>query len=516
MLRSLLSGAVLLLSGIVVHAQQASELPADVTNDYFKHQLEMIRVTAGFTPPVASRALGYSGLAAYEAVVHGIPERQSLAGSLPDLESLPMPVGGETYHWAEVSNYALYEITAALYSNASTENLDALLAIRNDFTDVHEAQADAVVIAASQSYGQAIGEAIAEYAGADGQDGCQFSNFPEDYVIPEGPGLWEPLPGQMALQPYWGDKRCFVVPFVSNEMVGPEPPVYSEDTESEFYAEALAVYDAVNNVTPEEQNIAEYWADGGGTYTPPGHSISMLRFVLIDEEEDLAFASEAYARLGMALADAFVQCWKTKYFYNLVRPITYINDNIDAEWGTIVDTPPFPEYTSGHSSQSGAFGAVMTELYGPNYAFTDSTYGELYGGPRSWESFEESALETAISRLYGGIHYPVGNNNGTQGGMMIGGMINDLFDQAVSVETLAEIPSMEVFPNPSNGVVNLSIQPRRGTSLVVYNGAGQIVHHAPIDQRRVDLTTLAPGLYHLQLVEQGAARPLAQTRWVKQ
>lgn len=511
----LLSGAMLLF-GLQITAQQTSDLPADVANDYFKHQLEMIRVTEGFTPPVASRALGYTGLAAYEAVVHGIPEKQSLAGSLPDLESLPMPDEGETYYWAEVSNYALYEIIAAVYSNASTEDLDALLEIRNDYTALHEAEADMAVIAASQAYGQSIGEAIAEYAGTDGQDGCQFSNFPADYVIPEGPGLWEPLPGQMALQPYWGDKRCFVVPFVTNEMLSAEPPVYSEDSESEFYAEAIAVYDAVNNVTPEEQNIAEYWADGPGTYTPPGHSVAMLRFVLIDEEEDLAFASEAYARLGMALADAFVQCWKTKYFYNLVRPITYINEHIDAEWSTIVSTPPFPEYTSGHSSQSGAFGAVMTELYGPNYAFTDSTYGDLFGGPRSWNSFIESAEETAISRLYGGIHYPVGNNNGSASGMMIGSMIGDLFDQAVTVEDLAEIPSMRVYPNPSNGLINLTVQPKRGTSLMVYNGAGQIVHHAPLDQRSVDLSALTPGIYHLQLIDQSASLPIAQTRWVKQ
>lgn len=495
----LLHAMAMFIASLSLHAQTASDYSADVLHAHFNQQLEMIKVTPGFTPPVASRALGYSGLAAYESVVHGLPGRVSLAGILPQLDELPLPSGG-AYHWGEVANHALYAMALAFYSNAPQDLLDGALEIRNDLSALHSDEVDTVVLAASAAYGIELGDALAAYAGLDGQAGCQFSNFPVDFEVPVGPGLWTPLPGQQALQPYWGDKRCFVVEFVSSEMISAAPPVFSDQPGSELYTEAMAVYDAVNNVTPEEVTIAEYWADGPGTVTPPGHSIAMLTQVLELENSDLGFAAEGYARVGFGVADAFVQCWKTKYIYNLERPITFINSYIDPDWSTIVATPPFPEYTSGHSSQSGAWGAIMTAMFGENYVFTDHTHGSNFGGPRTFNSFAECAEETAVSRLYGGIHFPIGNTMGSMSGIMIGELVNQLFDQAVGTVEYAARSTFSVYPNPSNGVVNLPTMFDADHRVNVHSATGRLVEVMPA-QRQLSLGTLPAGMYVLSVVD---------------
>ncbi len=478
----------------VSYAQTTYDHPADVLNAYSALQLEMIPVTPGFTPPVASRALGYIGLATYEAAVHGMPDRTSLVGVVPQLNELPLPNGD--LFWPEVINQTVYEVTADLFSNAPAELMDELALLRVQFTVEHSGQADPNVVAASTQFGADLADAILAYAHADGQEGCQFTNFPSEFVPPVGPGLWVPLQGQSALQPYWGDKRCFAVEFVPIELLAPAPPAFSEEVGSDLYNEAFAVYEAVNNATQEEINIAEYWADGGGTVTPPGHSWSMLLQVLELEQSDLGFAAEAYARMGMALSDAFVQCWATKYAYNLERPITYINSYIDADWTTLVATPPFPEYTSGHSTQSGAWGVVMTALFGDNYAFTDFTHGDQFGGPRSFNSFAECAEETAISRLYGGIHFPVGNTMGSMSGQTIGDMVNALFEQAVGVnEALAYEARLLIHPNPTQGNIVLTAGAKANSQFVVYNSAGQAVYTTSAAFGRADVSHLPAGVY---------------------
>lgn len=483
-----------LLASFHSYAQTTYDYPAAVLNAYTTLQLQMIPVTPGFTPPVVSRSLGYIGLTAYEAGVHGMPDRTSLAGRIPQLESLPLPT--TDLFWPEVINQAMYEVTAAMFSNAPLELIEDLEALRDRFVAEHANTTDVVTLARSIAFGQQLVSAILSYAQADGQEDCQFTNFPNDFTPPVGPGLWIPLSGQAALQPYWGNKRCFVVEFVTNDLLSPAPPTFSTEVGSNLFNEAMTVYEAVNNVTQEEINIAKYWADGSGSVTPPGHSWSMLLQVLELEESNLGFAAEAYARMGMALSDAFVQCWATKYEYNLERPITYINSYIDADWTTIVATPPFPEYTSGHSTQSGAWSAVMTALFGDNYAFTDFTHGDEFGGPRSFNSFAECAEETAISRLYGGIHFPVGNNMGSMSGQAIGNLLNQLFEQVVGVnEALANQSQLLIHPNPTQGNVILTNGTQADMAFVVYNIAGQRVHTTSAAFGQADLSHLPSGMY---------------------
>jgi hypothetical protein len=187
------------------------------------------------------------------------------------------------------------------------------------------------------------------------------------------------------------------------------------------------VYEAVNRLTPEQESIARFWSDDPGqTPTPPGHSISITTQVLRAADANLATAAEAYARVGMAVCDAFIACWYQKYVYNLIRPVTYLQRLVDPNWLPLLVTPPFPEYTSGHSVQSGAAFQVLTDLFGEGYSFVDHTHDDRGLAPRSFGSFLEAAEEAAISRLYGGIHFRAAIVNGIDQGRCIGRAVSAL------------------------------------------------------------------------------------------
>jgi hypothetical protein len=207
---------------------------------------------------------------------------------------------------------------------------------------------------------------------------------------------------------------------------------YSEDPASLWVAEAKEVQDTVNDLTPEQEAIAVFWADDPGeTSTPPGHSVSIATQLLRTHDADLLTAAELYARLGIAVADAFLACWHTKYTVNLVRPITTIQQLLDPAWGgplrpLPVSTPPFPEYPSGHSVQSGAAAAVLTSAFGAATAFTDTTHVDRGLPARSFPSFDAAAEEAAISRLYGGIHFRPAIVDGLAQGRCVGQNANAL------------------------------------------------------------------------------------------
>lgn len=427
---------------LVLPVQAQAALPsADVydasfVTAWYDLQLELVRTTPGFTPPVASRAFGYTGVALYEAVVPGLPGYQSLVGQLNELDELPQPAAGVDYHWGIVANSALQRITQHMFFNTSDENQTAIEALYGDLHVGLAAGVDERIVSRSVTHGRVVADAVFIWSLTDGGYQGQLANFPANYVPPVGAGMWEPTPRPSgdplnAMQPYWGDNRPFALK-MGETCVIPAPPEYSEDTESHFYEEALEVYTVVKNLTPEQEAIAVFWADDPGTTsTPPGHSISILSQILRTEDARLHLAAEAYAKVGIAVADAFIGCWHYKFEYNLLRPITYIQAVIEPEWNTpiITDpvvTPPFPEYPSGHSVQSGATAAVLTSLFGDSYAFIDHTHTALGYPQRQYESFWAFADEAAISRLYGGIHYRAAIENGVEQGKCIGEQVNAL------------------------------------------------------------------------------------------
>lgn len=398
--------------------------------DYMELLRDYTKLTPGFSPPVAARAFGYAGLTLYEAVVHGMPEYQSMVGQLNELNELPMPVA-DTYHWGQVANAAMAEVARLYYPSAPPSLKPRLVLMEASYKTDFLNETNESVLERSTLYGQQLANAIFEYSKNDGGHEGFNKNFPGFPNLPVGPGYWvstsaaNPTP----LQPYWGNNRTFVKDITMHTQPV-KPPDYSTEKTSPFYIQALEVYNVTKNLDQEQAIIAKYWSDDpGNAGTPPGHSISIASQVLGLENADLAVAAETYAKLGIAISDAFVSCWKCKYTFNLVRPVTYINKNIDANWTTLLATPPFPEYTSGHSVQSGATARVLSVIFGTNYAFVDHTHElrtDIPGAPRSFRSFDHAAQEAAISRLYGGIHFRDAIDLGVLQGNKVGDAVNAL------------------------------------------------------------------------------------------
>jgi hypothetical protein len=423
-----LVAVLLLLSGCnaVRVSPPASTYDTEVPAAWFSLALTLVRETPGFSPPVASRAFGYLGVTLYETVRPGILDANSLAGQLNELEALLQPAPFAHYHWPLAANRAQAQITRGLFPTASAEHLAAIDALEAHFNHAFQDEVDAVTFARSVAWGETIADAIFTWSTTDGGHQGYLSNFPAGYQPPSGPGHWISTPPaySAALQPYWGHNRPFAL--ASGDACSADPPpVYAEQPGSQLYIEAREVYEMGQNRTPEQLEIARFWADDPGrTATPPGHWVAILTQILNDGSYDLGLAAEAYARLGIAVADSFITCWATKYQYNLLRPITYIQQVIDADWNATaitdpVTTPPFPEYTSGHSVQSAAAAAVLTSLFGADFAFVDRTHEALGYAPRAFPSFEAAAQEAAISRLYGGIHYRVAIDNGLDQGYCV-------------------------------------------------------------------------------------------------
>jgi hypothetical protein len=388
---------------------------AGVPNAYAGTALDLIATTPGFSPPVASRVLALMGVALYESVAPGMDGFRPLAAVLPQFPITPISPGSE-YHWPTVASHAMSRLLERIFPPDSPA-MPQFAALRELFDA--DVSLPRMVRARSTERGATVADMVYLWSTGDGGHEGHLRNFPADYQRLTGPGLWEPTPPaflETPLQPYWGTNR----PFSSLQCaVGPPPP-YSEDPASDFFSYATEVYEQSLDLTLEQQEIALFWADDPGTVTPPGHSVSMLRDVLIKEEADLQTAAEAYLRVGCAVADAFIQCWAVKYTWNLVRPVTFIRAHLDPEWTSLVPTPPFPEYSSGHSTQSGAWAEVMTAMFGDGYKFTDRTHEQTGLAARTYHSFHLAAEEAAVSRLYGGIHYRFANERGLEAGRCIG------------------------------------------------------------------------------------------------
>lgn len=398
---------------------------AEVATKWADMDLKLIRASTGFTPPVASRALGYAGLTMYESVVTGIKGNQSLKGQLNGLKTLPEPEVDKEYNWAISANAGQLFIAKNLWptaSDAAKKTADSLAtALKNSLAESSSKE----IIERSEAFGEAIAKAIFEWSKTDGGAEGYAKSFPADYKVPTGPGKWVTTgTNTVPLLPYWGNNRNFIAS--NKNMVPPQPLPYSTLTTSEQFKQHLEVYNVSKSLTAEQKAIATFWADGGTSFTPPGHSYNIATIALKQTNAKLDKAAEAYARVGIAVAEAFINCWRCKYMFSTLRPITYIRTTISPTWSPLIATPPFPEHTSGHSSQSGAVAAVMEALFGTTFSFTDNTNVEFGQKERSFTSFKQAAEEAAISRLYGGIHLRHANESGLLEGNKIGQSVNSL------------------------------------------------------------------------------------------
>lgn len=396
-------------------------------------------------PPQASRVYAYASTAAYEALQPMDSTYRSMAGQLNGLEATPAPDPEQSYYFPLAGMEAFFTVAdAMMYSR------DRLTPTRTWF----EAQIEALglphaVRERSIAYGKAVGEHVLDWANSDFyRETRGMSSYT---VREEEPGRWMPTPPAYmdGIEPNWKHLRPFTLD--AADQFKPEPPVpFSMEEDSAFFEElqAVMVYDG-HTVDGEKREIASFWdcnpytlhVHGHAKFatkqmTPGAHWIGIAAHAARQDGRSLVEAAETYMLTALALADGFISNWDEKYRSSLIRPETVINQHLDEGWVPLLQTPPFPEYTSGHSVISRAASEVLTALYGDNFAYQDTVVVE-YGLPaRSFDSFLEASNEAAISRLYGGIHYPMAIDEGVRQGAQVGRHLME------RVETRPGIPSV--------------------------------------------------------------------------
>lgn len=421
----LATGTALVLAGPARAADRPT--PEAVALRWYRLVLELVRHTATYTPPVAARAFGYLGVTLWEAVAQS-RGLTSLAGQANGLT--PMPAAAGPMDEAALIHSAMATATADLFANTGPTGQRAMAAMTAKTGAKVTAGLDADLAKASLDQGAALARHILAWAATDGGARIENMGFPMTWALTEGPSHWVPTNAirlqQAPLLPDWGQVRPFAM--TGDQPCGlPPHPAYSEDPASTFYAEAMEVYDTSKSLTDEQKLIARFWSDDPMlSPTPPGHWLSILTQIADRDALPIDRLADALARLGMGVADAFIACWRVKTEYDLLRPITYIRRVIDPKWEPLLNTPPFPEYPSGHSSQSGAAYAILEHLFGKDFAFDDATHVDDGIPARSYPSFKAAAEEAAISRLYGGIHFRAAVDQGIAQGECVAGFVNGL------------------------------------------------------------------------------------------
>jgi hypothetical protein len=389
------------------HLNQTKEYSSDVVLKWMNMQLRVIRTTAGMPPPTNSRFFAYSGVALYESVVPGMPAYQSLSGQLTAMPAMPQTVPGFAYHWAASANTALASMTKQFFPTTSSANKASMDSLENALNDIYKTEVDAETFDRSAAFGKSVAQLIFDWSKTDG------ANHASDaYTLPVGPGLWVPTyPNNPAAStPYWGKDRLFVTGSLNNSQPT-LPPSYSTDPQSAYYKNMEEVYTVSQNLTADQKATGLYYRDNPG-YVSGGHYLSIFYQLLQKEQPALDFSAMAFAKSGIVIADALIGCFQWKYkdvnggpVTNTERPVTFIRNVMGKDWNTLFgNTPPHPDFPSGHSSTAGAAEVVFTHLFGENYAFTNHTYDYLNMPPQSYTSFSDMAQQIGLSRLYAGIH----------------------------------------------------------------------------------------------------------------
>ena len=381
-------------------------------------------------PPQAARVYTYASVAAYEAARPGYPAQRSLAGQLNGLTPPPEPQAGVEYSFPVAAMHAFLTVGRAM-----TFSRDRMDSLRTAFEQrLRQTGIPAPVFERSIAYGDTVAKHILAWASKDHY--LQTRGYPK-YTVTTQPGRWRPTPPAYmdAVEPHWDDIRPFVLD--SAGQFRPKPP-YRFDMKpgSPFYRQAYAVYETGKRLTDEQRAIAAFWdcnpfvmhVQGHTMFatkkiSPGGHWMGIAGQASRKVHADFMRSAQVYARTAIALADGFLTIWDEKYRSNLIRPETVINQYLDERWQPFLQTPPFPEYTSGHSGISTAAATVLTDEFGDGFAFTDSVEIAFGLPPRSFTSFKQAGAEAAISRLYGGIHYRMAIEEGIGQGRKVGELV---------------------------------------------------------------------------------------------
>ena len=378
------------------------------------YQLNGVVMGNNFSPIVASRNYLYASVAAYEVIAAGYPDKyKSLAGQARGLESVPKADSTKKidFELASLLAYCKLGSSVTFPEGSMDVYVDSLKQLAKDHGMPKE------VLENSIAFSDAVSDVILEWSK---KDNYAQTRSAEKYTVNDDEGRWIPTPPaySSAMEPHWNDIRPVVLDSCSQF---PAPPPYAfnvKDTSSPYYKQVMLSKTAIENLTPEQKHIADFWDDnpfklnvsghvmfGSKKFSPGGHWMSIVGIAAKKSNADFATTVYAYAKTSIALFDAFIQCWDVKFKYNTIRPESVINRYFDADWKPRLQTPPFPEYTCGHSTCSAAAAEALTSVFGDNFAYTDSTEAEFGIANRSYTSFRHAALENNKARFYGGIHF---------------------------------------------------------------------------------------------------------------
>ena len=366
-----------------------------------------------FTPPVASRIYSYPNIAFYECIRLDDPALNSLSGKLKGLGTLPVPPpNSKIDHLIAASISFSYTAQALVGSEYKMDGW------RQKFVDsLLFKGGNAELIKSSLLYGKLVADSVLAWVKRDNYN--QSRAMPR-FTLSSEPGTWQPTPADyaQAIEPFWNTIRPFTLSTPS-QFSPKEKLVFSLKKNSAFYKNMMEVYEMGKKLDTAQKATAKYWDDNPNVsvnmghlnyfihkISPGGHWLMIAKQACEEKNETVSRSSLAYTLTSIALVDAFISCWDEKFKTNLIRPITVINDHVDKNWQPYIQTPPFPEFTSGHSVISNAAAAVLTALFGDNYKFIDKTEIPFGNDTRSFNSFYEAAFESSMSRVYGGIHYP--------------------------------------------------------------------------------------------------------------
>jgi hypothetical protein len=392
-------------------------------------QLTQVIIYDVFTPPVSSRIYVYASLASYEAIRHANSGTTSITDKLHGFAPMPQPEAGKQYDYTLAATKAFFTSVRKMVFS-----VDSLNKYENSVYNRYKQHLDKETYERSVLFGEAVGKQVLARAM---NDGYIKSRGKPKYLGANEPGKWQPTPPDYldGVEWCWNTMLPLVLDSAS-QCKPPAPPTYSTDTASIFFREAREVYTIGKNLTEEQKTIAIYWDDnpfviehsghmmfGNKKITPGGHWMGIAAIAAKQSKVDAVVAARGFALTSVALYDAFIACWDEKYRSSVVRPVTVINELIDKNWIPFLQTPPFPEYTSGHSTITAAAAEVLAAIYGKNYAFLDTSDLAYIGMQRQFNSFEEAAAEASISRVYGGIHYRNSVDQGAVAGKKVGQLI---------------------------------------------------------------------------------------------
>jgi hypothetical protein len=378
------------------------------------HELNQVVMGNNFAPIVASRNYLYASVAAYEVIAAGYPgEYTSLAGQLKGLKELPKPAANTPidFEFASLLAYCKLGEAVTFPEGSMKEYVDSIKTMAKD----HGMPSD--IFKNSVAYADTVSNVIMAWSKKDNYAQTRSAT---KYTVMELDGRWIPTPPaySSAMEPHWNEIRPLVMDS-ANQFPVPLPYQYNmKDSTSEYCKEVMKIKTAIENLTDEQKHMADFWDDNPfklnvsghimyatKKFSPPGHWESIVGIAAKKANADFPTTVYAYTKTSIALFDAFIQCWDAKYRFNTARPETVINKTIDMEWRPYLQTPPFPEYTCGHSTCSSAAAEALTSVFGDNFAYTDTTELEFGIKSRSYTSFRNAAEENNWARFYGGIHF---------------------------------------------------------------------------------------------------------------